>query len=132
MVGRAAADEHRPMARVLWLAFPYLSLMTLCRCAPVTRLVGGHPRLTLPLGWLALLVLFAAVLGLYTISLPVAMLCGAVSGLSMLTPRSGGDDDGGGGDDGPSDDPPPGIDWDAFDAARRAWARGPRDPAGVA
>jgi uncharacterized membrane protein len=72
-----------------------------------------------------LLALFAVVLGRPGAEAMVAFAVVVLCATAWLGRNSEGDDDGGGGP--PPDDPGP-FDWDAFDRARAAWARRPRDP----
>lgn len=119
---------------VVWLAAPYLSLLAICRSPRLARRVAGHTVLTLPVGWAAVLGLFAMVVELWAPPLPLTLALAVLSGLAMVT--SGPPDD-----DGPDEDedetPSPPVDWDAFDAARSGWDRrrrprpSPRTPACV-
>ena len=106
-----------------WLAAPYLSMLVICTSPRLGRHVARNTAWTLPLGWVAVLALATAVLGLWSPPLALMALCAALSGLAVLT--TGGRDDGRG-PDGWDDEPPaPVVDWDAFDRARRAWERRP-------
>ena len=109
------------MATVAWLISPYLSMLVICRSRPIARRVAQHTAVTLPVGWIAVLVLSSTLLGLWAPPFAVLAICAALSGLSVMTSRTRGDDDGRQPDD--PEDPPPGVDWDAFDAARRRWGR---------
>src|SRR3954465_7315047 len=107
------------------LAAPYLSVLTICRLAPVGRQVSRHAALTLPVGWAAVLGLRAARRGIWAPPMWAVVACAALSGLAMMTPGDGRDDDG---PEEHDDDPPPMSDWDAFAAARRRWERFGRGP----
>ena len=121
------------MATPIWLVAPYVSVLVICKWAPVARHVATHTAWTLPLGWTAVLALFGAVLGLWSLPLPAVAVCAALSGFAMITGRIGPGGEGPRGDD----DAPSPVDWDEFDVARRRWERTPRGggsrpPAGVA
>jgi hypothetical protein len=107
------------MASIAWLASPYLSLLVLRRWRWSRNVIAGHSALTVPAGWVAVLVLALAVLGAWSLPLPVLAACAALSGAAMLLPGRGGEDD----DDAEDDDEPrpPEIDWDDFDDRRRRW-----------
>jgi hypothetical protein len=118
------------MGTAAWLVSPYLSMLVICRSPAIARRVARHTAATLPLGWVAVLALFAAPAGLWSPPVAVLAVCAALSGLAVMTPGPGRGDDGRGPDDGGGgDDGPPVVDWDAFDAARRGWGGGPRQPA---
>ena len=111
------------MASIAWLTGPYLSLLVLRRWRWSRACVARHSGLTLPLGWVAVLTLSTALVGLWDAPAPVLAVCAASSGLSMLTPRRRDGDDHRPDDGTPDDPPPPGLDWIAFDGLRREWAR---------
>lgn len=112
------------MSPAVWLAAPYLSVMLICRWPVAGRRVAAHTAITLPLGWLAVLGVFGAVVGAWTLPLPVLAVLGGLSGLAMLTAAPGDDEDDGGGED-DDEDPSPELDWDRFDEERRHWERAP-------
>jgi len=118
------------MATAATLVAPYASVMFIFRWRRIAASIASHTTVTLPIGWGAVLALLAALLGVWSLPVGVLVLCAALSGLAMITPGDDGGDDGPGDDD--DDDPPPGLDWDAFDRARRRWDRfgrpGPRSP----
>src|SRR3954465_7136312 len=107
------------------LAAPYLSVLTICRLAPVGRQVSRHAAGTLPVGWAAGVGLLAPLLGGGAPPRWAIAACAALSGLAMMTPGDWRDDDG---PEEHDDDPPPMSDWDAFAAARRRWERFGRGP----
>jgi hypothetical protein len=107
------------MATALWLAGPYLSMLVLCRWQRVARCVADHTATTLLVGWVAVLALAAAMLGLWNPPVAVLAVCAVLSGLAVMTPGPGRWDDGPGPD--ADDEPPPSIDWERFDDWRRGW-----------
>jgi peptidoglycan/LPS O-acetylase OafA/YrhL len=120
------------MGNAVWLAAPYLSLLVIWKWRALGCRIPDRTALTLPVGWVAVVGLLAAVAGLWAPPVPVLALLGALSGLAMLTAGRG--DDGSDGDDDPRPSP---LDWERFDAARRRWGRDPRtgpvrSPSGVA
>src|SRR3954452_11245776 len=98
------------MVTVVSLAAPYLSVLTICRLAPVGRQVARHAALTLPVGWAAVFGLLAALLGVWSPPLWAVVACAALSGLAMMTPGNARADAAPPPDD---DDPPPAGDWEA-------------------
>jgi hypothetical protein len=128
----------------LVLVFVLVGAILLSACAKAPR--RPLPRAELRRLVLAALTLYAV--GVYASLTHHAVLAGLVyvSGIAACAlaawlsrgsePDDGPDDDGGGG--GPTDrEPPPGpeglpaFDWTAFERQFRAYARGPREPAGA-
>jgi hypothetical protein len=123
------------MTNAAWLVAPYLSMLGITRWQPLGRRVAGHTAITLPIGWAGVVVLFGALLELWSLPVPAMIAAGAASGLAMILSRGGGED----GDDWPDrpdDDPPPLSDRDRFDRSPRPSGRftrtGPvRTPSGA-